>query len=229
VTLRAPFDGVIVERNVHAGEMVVDNTVNLFQVADVSRLQVIAKCPEESVPTLDALHGKQRRWTVRTVGPGASTGLPGTIDQIGYIIDPNDHTAVITGYVDNPGERIRAGQYITATIELPPPNGVVEIPADALVDDGRQSLIFTQPESTGLRFTMRRVEVTHRFERSVFVRSTPIPKGEQLTAQEADEGLLPKQALLPGERILLSGAVELKAAVLDLESRPVKDQSVRKR
>ncbi len=43
------------------------------------------------------------------------------------------------------------------------------------------------------------------------MRSTPIPKEEQLTAQEAEEGLLPKEPLLPGERVLLSGALELKA------------------
>ena len=48
VTLRAPFDGVVVERNVHVDEMVVDNTVNLFQIADVSRLLVIANCPEDA-------------------------------------------------------------------------------------------------------------------------------------------------------------------------------------
>ena len=52
VTLRAPFDGVIVERNVHKDEMVVDNTVNLFQIADVNRLLVIANCPEDLLPTL---------------------------------------------------------------------------------------------------------------------------------------------------------------------------------
>ena len=40
-----------------------------------------------------------------------------------------------------------------------------------------------------------------------------------MTDQEADEGLLPKAALRPGERVLLSGAVELKAAVIELESR----------
>ena len=220
VTLRAPFDGIIVERNVHVDEMVVDNTVNLFQIADVNRLLVIANCPEDELPTLEALHGSERRWTVRTVGAASATGLPGTIDEIGYLIDPNQHTAVIKGYVENPGKRIRGGQYITATVNIPPPDGVVEIPTDALVDDGLQSLVFIQPDAATHRFTMRRVQVTHRFERTVFVRATPIPKDEQLTAREAEEGLLPKEALRPGERVLLSGSLELKAVVLDLESRP---------
>jgi len=120
VTLRAPFDGVVVERNVHKDEMVLDNTVTLFQIADVSRLLVIASCPEASLPSLEALGSNERRWSVRTVGAGSATGLPGTIDEIGYLIDPNQHTAVIKGYVDNPGKRIRPGQSVTATVNIPP-------------------------------------------------------------------------------------------------------------
>jgi cobalt-zinc-cadmium efflux system membrane fusion protein len=156
------------------------------------------------------------------VGVGSATGLPGSIDEIGYVIDPNQHTAVIKGYVENPGRRIRAGQYVTATVNIPPPGEVVEIPTDALVDDGLQSVVFVQPDAAIPQFTMRRVYVTHRFERTVFVRSSPIPKDEQLTAREAEEGFLPKEALRAGERVLLSGALELKAAVLELESHPEK-------
>jgi cobalt-zinc-cadmium efflux system membrane fusion protein len=197
---------------------VVDNTVNLFQIAEVNRLLVKAACPEDQLPTLEALSRKERRWTVRTAG--ASDGLPGTIEEIGYMIDANQHTAVIKGYVENAGGRIRAGQYVTATVNIPPPPDVVEIPTDALLEDGKQSLVFVQPNAGVHRFTMRRVQVTHRFEHTVFVRDIPFPKEERLTAQEAEEGLLPKEPLRPGDRVLLSGAVELKAALLDLESRP---------
>jgi hypothetical protein len=93
-------------------------------------------------------------------------------------------------------------------VNIPPPDDVVEIPADALVDDGKQSLVFVQPDPASHQFTMRRVQVIERFDRTVFVRKTPIPKEEQLTGQEAEEGLLPKEALRPGERVLLSGAVD---------------------
>jgi cobalt-zinc-cadmium efflux system membrane fusion protein len=107
-------------------------------------------------------------------------------------------------------------------VNIPPPDDVVEIPTDALVDDGMQDVVFVQPDASIQRFTMRSVQVTQRFDRVVFVRSTPIPKEEQLTAKEAEERLLPKEPLRPGERVLLSGAVELKAALLDLESGPEK-------
>ena len=147
VTLRAPFDGVVVERNLAVDEMVVDNTVNLFQIADVSRLLVQANCPEDALPILDALGRNERKWTVQTVSAPSGTGLPGTIDEISYIIDPNQHTAIIKGYVENPGKHIRAGQYVSVTVNIPPPADVVEIPVDALVDDGRQSVVFVQPDA----------------------------------------------------------------------------------
>jgi cobalt-zinc-cadmium efflux system membrane fusion protein len=217
VTLRAPFDGVIVEKNVHLDEMVVDNTVNLFQIADVSRLLVVASCPEDALPTLEALSSRGRRWKVRTAGITSEDGLDGTIDEIGYQIDPNQHTAVIKGYVQNPGKRLRAGQYVTATVEIPPPDGVVEIPTDALIDDGRQAIVLVQPDATKPVFKMRRVEITRHFEKSAYVRSTEISEGERLTPLEQKEHLLPKEPLRAGDRILVTGALELKAALIDLE------------
>jgi membrane fusion protein, heavy metal efflux system len=230
VCLRAPFDGVVIECNVAVGEMVVDNTVNLFQIADVSRLLVRADAPEDELPTLEALASSgDARWTIRTVGVSSSAGVPGTIHEIGFVIDPNQHTAVIKGYMDNPGERLRGGQFVSATIPRPPPAGIVEIPVDALVDDGMQSLVFVQPDPARPEFTMRRVQVTKRFDRKVFVRSSAIPKQEQLTGREAEEGLLPKEPLRAGERVLPTGAGELKAALVNLESQTEKAPGEEKR
>jgi cobalt-zinc-cadmium efflux system membrane fusion protein len=221
VTLRAPIDGVIVERNVNLHEMVVDNTVNLFQIAQVDRLLVIMNAPEDELRTLKALTFEQRRWTVQTVGAPAE-GIQGTISEISYLIDPNQHTAIIKGYIDNPGHKIIAGQFATATIRIPPPEGVVEIPIYALVDDGQQSLVFVETDAAKHHYTMRRVQVTHRFANTAFIRSTPIPKEEQLTKEEQEQGLMPKEPLRTGERILQSGTGELKAALLSLESQPEK-------
>jgi cobalt-zinc-cadmium efflux system membrane fusion protein len=220
VELRAPDEGVVIERNVALHEMVVDNTTNLFQIAKVDRLAVLANVPEDDLPALEALTPGQRRWTVRTVG---APPVLGYIDDIGYLIDPNQHTAVVKGHIDNPGERLRGGQFITATVELPPPAGVVEVPMDAVVEDGQQSIVFVQSDPVKHHYTMRRVELTHRFEKTAFVRATPIPKEKQLTREEKELGLLPKVPLRPGERVLVRGAVELKAALLDRESASVKD------
>jgi cobalt-zinc-cadmium efflux system membrane fusion protein len=232
VTLRAPFDGVIVERNVTLHEIVVDNTVNLFQIAQVNRLLVIANAPEDELPTLNSLmnapNPADREWSVRTVGAVSASGLKGPMEEVGYLIDPNQHTAIIKGYIDNPSEQIRAGQFVSATVRIPPPADVVEVPIGAVVEDGQYAVVFVQTDAGKHHYRMRRVQLTHRFEKTAFVRSKPFAPNGALTAEEKELGLLPKEPLLPGERVLKTGVGELKAALLDLESRPSKDTLVRK-
>jgi cobalt-zinc-cadmium efflux system membrane fusion protein len=218
VEMRAPANGVIIERNLALHEIIVDNTTNLFQVADVEKLFITANVPEDDLPELEALReasGDAIRWTVRTVG---SDPIPGYIDDIGYIIDPNQHTAVVKGYIDNKGERLRGGQFVHATVDVPPPPDVVELPVSAVVDDGQQSVIFVQTDAAKQLYKMRRVQLTRRFEKTVFVRSKPFKKGEERTAEEAESGMLPKEPLLPGEKVIQTGVGELKLALQDRES-----------
>jgi cobalt-zinc-cadmium efflux system membrane fusion protein len=215
VEIKAPADGVIIERNLSMHEIVVDNTTNLFQIADVSRLFVTANVPEDDLPTLEGLSENQKTWTVQTVG---SRPMTGSIDDIGYIIDPNQHTAVVKGYINNVGGKLRAGQFVSAAVELPPPPDVVEIPIDAVADDGQQSVVFVQSDPHKQEYTMRRVELVQRFDTTAFVRSKPFTKDEELTPADLEFGLLPKQPLRPDERVLMSGVGELKAVVLEKES-----------
>ena len=223
VEIKAPDDGIILERNVSLHEGVVDNTVNLFQIAKLEpgglgpRLMVTANCPEDDLPLLDALPTNQRRWTVTTVG---SVPITGFIDDIGLLIDPNQHTAVVKGHLDNKQGAIRGTQFASATVEIPPPKDVVEIPTNAVIDDGQQSIVFVQTDAANQQYTMRRVELTNRFDKTVFVRSKPFAKGEECTPEEIELGMLPKQPLLPGERVLQSGVGELKTALVDRESQP---------
>jgi cobalt-zinc-cadmium efflux system membrane fusion protein len=228
VELRAPEDGILVEQNITQHEMVVDNTVNLFQIARVDRLVALANAPEDDLPALNALQGKQREWKITTVGAKASKGATGPIKEIGYLIDPNQHTAVIKGYIDNPQGLIRAGQFVTATIKLPPPADVVEVPTDAVVDDGQQCIVFVQTDAAKQYYTMRRVDLAQRFDKVVFVRSKLVPKEEPHASAEDEAGLLPIEPLRPGERILQTGVGELKAALLDKESEPARGGEERK-
>ena len=55
VELKAPVDGFIIEQNVALHETVVDNTTNLFQIAKVDPLIVLASVPEDDLPALQEL------------------------------------------------------------------------------------------------------------------------------------------------------------------------------
>jgi cobalt-zinc-cadmium efflux system membrane fusion protein len=214
--LVAPRDGTLVERNVSIGEYVADNTINLFTIAEVDRLLVIANPPEDQLPALLNLRGAQLRWTLQTVG---AQQIEGPIEEVGYILDANQHTAVVKGYIDNPEGTLRAGQFVSATVNLPPPHDVVEVPLTALAEDGKQSFVFVQPDPAQPRYTMRRVKVTHRFDKVAFVKSALTPQEETLTPQERAQGLQPLQPLRPGERFIASGVLELRAALEDKESK----------
>jgi cobalt-zinc-cadmium efflux system membrane fusion protein len=229
VELRSPWDGVVIERNLVLHEIVVDNTTILFQVADLDKLFVTANCPEDDLPRLEGLrdtfHGLIP-WTVKTVNSPPQTGY---IDDVSYLIDPNQHTAVVKGYITNKQAKIRGGQFIKAAVEQPPPDDVVEIPIDAMIEDGQQCVVFVVTDEARQQFTMRRVELTNRFQNTVFVRSKPFAKNESLSDEEKELGMLPKEPLRPGESILQSGVGELKAVVLDRESqvhgKPSKDSN----
>ena len=202
-------------------EIVVDNTVNLFTIAKVDELLVYANCPEDNLPELYRLRekGGTIKWKVQTVGVDDKDGVEGTVTEIGWLIDPSQHTAVIKGFIPNPGRKIRGGQFATATVELADPDDVpvVEIPNDALVEDGRQSIVFVQTDAAKHQYQMRRVVVTHRFENKVWVRSKPFFPAEALTDEEKKLDLLPREPLTAGDKVLTSGVLELKVAVMEKE------------
>src|SRR5262249_26695787 len=146
----------------------------------------LVNVPEDDLPTLQNLQTQDRKWTVQTVGVAAGKGIAGPIDEIGYLIDPNQHTAIIKGHIDNPEGRIRAGQFVSATVNIPPPSGVVEVPISAVAEDGQQCVVFVQTDAKKHHYTMRRVVVTHRFDKTAFIRSDPLPEAERLTSEEKE-------------------------------------------
>jgi cobalt-zinc-cadmium efflux system membrane fusion protein len=225
VVLRAPDfvpgkePAVLVERNVTKGETVVDNTIPLFTVARVDEMLVYANCPEDDVPELNRLRkAGKARWVIQTVGTDNKDGVEGKFTEIGKLIDPNQHTAVIKGFIPNPGGKILAGQFATAAVELLPNDEVVEIPNSAMVEDGRQSVVFVQIDPVKQLYQMKRVEVTARFENVVWVRSKPFLPTEARTAEDRRLDLMPREALQGNDKVLASGVLELKAALTEKES-----------
>jgi cobalt-zinc-cadmium efflux system membrane fusion protein len=190
VEVRAPLDGVILEKNVTAGD-IVDTSADLFKVGDLSHLMVWAHVYEEDLPLLQGLP-KPVRWTVRMPSrPGVE--FAGRLESVGAVIDPNQHTALVTGRVENPAGELKVGQFVTATVALPPPAGEVELPADAVVEDGRESVVFVARPGEAGRFDRTPVRVARRFRDSVCVRAGGGVK--------------------PGDRVVTGGALLLRDAM----------------
>jgi cobalt-zinc-cadmium efflux system membrane fusion protein len=209
VYVKAPRDGTIVEKNVAVGN-IVDTTFDLYKVADLRKLGVVVHAYEEALPTLEGLP-QNFPWRLRlSADPREPLLQSDGIEQLGKVVDPSQHTLPVMGRVDNSGGKLKVGQFVTAAVDLPPPPDVVSVPASALDEDGRDSVVFIQPDPRRPHvFRMLRVAVTQRMGETVFVRSV-------LTPEEEKRGLQP---LRPGEVAVTHGVLELKAALEELQAK----------
>jgi len=205
--VRSPLNGVILEKNIALGDLV-DTNLDLFKIADLSRLRVNAHAYEEQLPLLDNLADAKRQWKISVQSDAALPPLAGQFEQIGKMIDPNEHAALVTGWVDNRAGHLRAGQFITAKIEMPVPEGEVTIPASALVEESQRQYVFVQPDQAKSEYLRRPVAVSRRDGKSVFVWSAP----------PADRQHAEAQPLRAGERVVRAGVVQLAEAMRGLEA-----------
>jgi cobalt-zinc-cadmium efflux system membrane fusion protein len=218
--VQANFSGTIVERNVEKTGALVDVTATLFKIADLNKLIALTYAYEEDLPDLLRLP-RPIPWEVRAATDAPEGVLTtGGVDLIGPIIDPNQHTALVMGHVDNPGPAhpLRAGQFITATISLPAPDNVVAVPATAVVETGAESVVFVQPDRTKPIYSMRRVAVTRRYPTEIKVLS-------KLLGNEGPR----YQALHPGEWVVTEGAMLLKATLDDVQAKEESKKPVEKK
>lgn len=136
---------------------------------------------------------KPVHWAVNLPSRPGRT-FAGTLDRISAVIDPNQHTALATGRVENPNGELKVGQYVTVTVELPPPTGQVELPTEAVIEDGRESIVFVQPDPAVSRFVRTKVQVARRFRDAIYLR--------------ADAA-----GVHPGTRVVTGGALLLRDAM----------------
>lgn len=199
VEVRAPIAGTIMEKNVLRDE-IVDTATDLFKIADLDRLTVYAHVYEEDLPKLQALP-RPIPWTIHLKTDPQAPQLSGVIEHIHQVVDPVQRTVLVQGSVANLDGRYRAGQYVTATVALPVPNDVVEVPTSALMENGEESTVFIQPDSSKTIYTLRRVSVVRRFRDVVHLRSK--------LNNSSNAG----DRVAPGELVVVSGALELHGAL----------------
>lgn len=190
VEVVAPRDGILLEKNIGTGD-IVDTTTDLYKVGDIRQLTVWVNVYEEDLPSLQS-QPMPIEWKI-SIPSRPNSLYGGSLEQIGSIIDPNQHTALVSGQVENPLGELKIGQSVTVTVELPAPPGELELPADAVVEDGRESVVFVQPGTGIHEYVRHRVQVVRRFRDAILVRT-----GSELRAGDrvvTDSSLLMRDAL----------------------------------
>ena len=111
VDIFAPVSGVITEQNVTAaaGVKTLDNSPNLFTIADLSDVWIVCDVYEN-----DMRYVWLGEFADIHLNAYPNLVLKGRIDNIGPILDPNIRTAKVRLEVHNPG-MLRLGMFVQAT------------------------------------------------------------------------------------------------------------------
>jgi cobalt-zinc-cadmium efflux system membrane fusion protein len=213
----------ILEKNTHLGDMVDPANYNtpLFRIADLSRLQIWVHPPEEYLPAIRkqmAVGPRALRWKIRfQAESGKKEPLELPVEQLAASIEPNTHTPMLVGYLDNPEYKYLIGQFVTATILISPPPDTVEIPTDAINPLNGQDFVFVENPGSKTQFLIRRVSVVQSLKKTSYVRTKLSAEQEQINL-DVKEGEYPIQPLNPGDRVVTRGVVELTAALEELRN-----------
>ena len=196
VSVLAPHDGVILEKNIAVGD-IVDTAADLFKIGDLSDLAIWVHVYEEDLPLLQAMT-QPIPCSVATANH-ADPMHSGVLESISPMIDSSQHTALVTGRIRNPDGLLKIGQFVAVSVTFTVSPDELELPVDAVVEDGRESIVFIQSTGDETRFVRTPVRVTRRFRDGVCVRA---------------DG-----SVRIGDRVVTSGSLLLHDAMDDLPAR----------
>lgn len=143
VTVRAPLDGVVVERPAVAGQAV-DETKPLLTIADLSHVWVEAAVPADSLPQIGT--GMPAKVSVNTL----SNALDGTVSFVGPILGETTRMATARMSLPNQGLRLRPGMLATVDLMGPQSSVPVTVTSDAVQTIHEHNVVFVRT-STGFR------------------------------------------------------------------------------
>jgi membrane fusion protein, heavy metal efflux system len=130
IDLRAPISGTIVEQNVAGFEGVksLDNTPNLFTIADLSQVWVVCDVFENDLSEVHV--GDVADIRLNAFGDRI---LKGRISDISRVLDPNTRSAKVRIVLANRDGALRPGMFAVATFHSRKPVDRVVVPATAIM------------------------------------------------------------------------------------------------
>lgn len=194
--IRAPFDGVVVERLLDVGATVADGTA-VFEIADLDPLEADVSVPERHVARLGA---GQR---VRLFADATAQSLEASVLRIAPAVDPETGTVKVTLAVDAKSG-LRPGAFVRVEI-------VSDTRADALVV-ARRALV-----AEGSRFRLFRVNDS---EKGTVAEEIAVRPGYEERDRVEIREVLGGKALAENDRVVVLGAPALSdgAAVAIVEN-----------
>jgi RND family efflux transporter MFP subunit len=162
VTFRSPASGIVMEKKAVAGMRFMPGEM-LYQVADLSRVWVIADVSEQDI----GLVKNGRKANVR-INAYPDKWFEGTITYVYPTLKPETRTVPVRLELANPGGVLKPGMF--AQVELSAGSGakVLAVPVSAIIDSGVRKVVIVQLGEG--RFEPREVQVGTRSDEWVEVK-----------------------------------------------------------
>jgi cobalt-zinc-cadmium efflux system membrane fusion protein len=197
IPIKAPFDGVVVERQAVMGETV-NSVRSLFTVADTRHMWLTLNVPFDSFKPFREkdprrlLDGKPVRFTMDT-----GDEVSGRVSWISTAVDEKTHTLQVRAELPNPDGRLRANVFGAGRIVLRVAERAVTVPNEALHWDGNCNVVFVWDKRSSEEDAPK-----------VFHVRTVVPGVKDAQHTEIIAGLL------PGEKVATRNSNVLRAELL---------------
>jgi membrane fusion protein, multidrug efflux system len=144
-TIRTPIGGVVAERLIKVGNMVLPNQA-VFRVAGLDPLIAVLHVPERQLGKLrTGLDAKL------TVDASSTEPFTGHIKRISPVIDPATGTVKVTVEVRDPSRRLKPGMFARINIIYDIHENVLTAPKDAIISEDRENAVFVVRDSVAYR------------------------------------------------------------------------------
>ena len=135
LTINSPREGVVLKKIAVKG-MNVDPGMDMFVIADLSRVWVQGEIYERDIPHIGL--GQKAALTLEAL-PGRT--LHGVIEFISPVVDETTRTAKVRMAFDNVGGLLKPGMYTTVELTHEMGNGLA-LPEEAVIDTGQRKIVF---------------------------------------------------------------------------------------
>jgi RND family efflux transporter MFP subunit len=140
LTIRAPFDGVITERNVHEGSLVNSNSGSapMLKLQENARLRLVIPVPESAIAGLHL--GSNVEFSVPAY---TSKRFTASIKRIGHSLDRKTRSMTVEADVDNASGNLEPGMFPDVIWKMSVPFPTIFAPpaAIATADDGKTFVV----------------------------------------------------------------------------------------
>jgi len=176
--IRSPVAGTVVEKLITPGELLQAGSTPCFTVANLSRVWVMAQVFGSDLASVGLGDSAE-------VLPGAdSNGLPGRVDNISALVDPDTRSVAVRVVADNPGNVLKKQMYVRVRLRSRQESAGLLVPVSGILRDDENLPFVYLAEADG-SFARRHVTLRYR-------------AGDQYDVSEG---------LKPGDHIVIDGGI----------------------